>query len=199
MKILQNKNLKNLNTYKLDVTAKYFCVVKNKRQLLEVFDFVKQNKVKYFILGKGANVIFLDKKYDGLVIIIENNYTRWENKNRVWVNAGRIWDNFLDSLQKRAFYSIQSLAGIPGTVGAGVFGNIGAFGQEIKKFVRKVEVLNLKTGKLEIFENKQLDFSYRQSFFKRNKGKYLIWRVQFDFSKKFQNSLKDSQREYFSL
>ena len=76
LKIWKNKNLKNLNTYKLKVKADYYCEVHNKKQLSEVFDFIKRKNIKYFILGRGANVIFLNDKYDGLIIKIINNRTR---------------------------------------------------------------------------------------------------------------------------
>jgi len=90
------------------------------------------------------------------------------------------------------------LAGIPGSVGAGVFGNVGAFGQEIRKFVKKVEVYNLQKNKFEFLDHRDLEFSYRNSFLKQHRNKYIIFNVFFDLSTKFyKNNFMNT--EYFSL
>jgi UDP-N-acetylmuramate dehydrogenase len=109
------------------------------------------------------------------------------------------------------------LSSIPGSVGAGVFGNVGAFGREIKSFVFGVWVFDTKKKEFIFFENKNCNFSYRNSFFKvnseqsagregalgykKNNKNFLIYSVVFDFSKKFQKEMKGfyKEGEYFSL
>ena len=77
MIIERKKNLLGYNFYQIKARAKYFVEVKNKKDFLEVFEWIKENKIKqYFILGEGANTIFVAKKYDGLVIKITNTFTQ---------------------------------------------------------------------------------------------------------------------------
>jgi UDP-N-acetylmuramate dehydrogenase len=67
MKIENNKDLKNLNTLRLTSNSKYFTILEDINQLPLIFDFIKNKKLCYFILGGGSNMI-LPLKYDGFVI-----------------------------------------------------------------------------------------------------------------------------------
>ncbi len=199
MQIIKKKNLKNLNTFKLPVKAKFFFEFKKKEKIPLIFDYLNKEKIKnFFILGSGSNIIFLENSYDGLVIKVANNHTRWLDKNRVQVGAGRELDKFLLNLNKKGFFEIQSLSGIPGSIGAAVFGNVGAFGQEIKNFIETVEVYDIKEKKFKILSNNELNFNYRNSYLKENKNKYLIFSVIFNFSKYFFNKNFNS-KDYTSL
>jgi UDP-N-acetylenolpyruvoylglucosamine reductase len=77
MKIEKNKKLLNYNFYKINAVAENFVELKNKKDFLEVFKYFEKNKIKkFFILGGGANIIFVKEKYDGVVIKISNTFTR---------------------------------------------------------------------------------------------------------------------------
>ena len=202
MEIEKNKNLLDYNFYQIKARAKYFVELKNKKDFLEIFNWIKKNKIKrYFILGEGANTIFVSEKYDGLVIKISNNFLKWKNKNEVEVGAGKNWDRFLATCQRKGFYDIQSMAEIPGSVGAAAFGNIGAFGSEIKKYIKGVWVFDIKKKDFVYLNNEKLDFSYRNSYLKKNRENLVVYSVVFDFSKKFQKEMTEKYKEgeYFSL
>ncbi len=209
----RKKELLFYNSYKIRVEADYFIEVENKKKYADfykLFKFIKkQNIKKYFVLGSGANVIFKNNFYDGIIIKLKSSFMVWESENRVIVDAGSRWDEFLEILQRkserenrRIFYDIQSLSSIPGTVGAGVFGNIGAFGTEIKKYVAGVEYFDIEENKVIYLDDyKKFNFSYRNSFFKINKDKIIILKVVFDFSRKFIKKIEEfyKEDEYFSL
>ena len=207
IKVEKNKDLEKFNFYTLKVKAKYFIEMKNKEDCLEIFEWIKNHKIKkYFILGKGSNIIFKNKFFDGLIIKISNNFLKWESKERktikrVEVGAGKVLDVFLAECQKKNVFDIQSLSSIPGSVGAGVFGNVGAFGTEVKKFVFGVWAFDNKKKEFVFFENKKCGFSYRSSFLKKNKKRFLIYSVVFDFSEKFKKEMKAfyKKEDYFSL
>lgn len=202
MKIEKKKKLKKFNFYNLDVTAKYFVELKKKKDFEEVFSWMDRNDIKKsFIIGEGSNIIFKKDFFDGVVIKISNNFLCWNDKDVVGVGAGKNLDTFLLACQKKDIFEIQSLSSIPGSVGAGVFGNVGAFGTEIKKFIFGVWVFDIFKRKFIFVENRESDFSYRNSFFKKNKNKFLIYSVIFDFSNKFHKEIKFFYKEddYFSL
>jgi UDP-N-acetylmuramate dehydrogenase len=197
-----NKKLVDFNFYRINTVAKYFVELKKKEDFFDVFTWIKKENIKkYCVLGEGANVIFVSKKYDGLVIKISNNFSRWDEKNKVEVGAGKNWDDFLIICQRKGFYDIQSMASIPGSTGAAVFGNIGAFGAEIKKYVAGAWVFDIKKSCFVFLDKKQLNFSYRNSFLKKNRDNFLVYSVLFDFSLKFQKEIKKEYPgdEYFSL
>jgi UDP-N-acetylmuramate dehydrogenase len=79
IKIEKDKDLLKYNSYKINITAKYFVELKiesDYSDIYELFDFIKKEKIKkFFVLGSGANVIFKNNFYDGIIIKLKNNFT----------------------------------------------------------------------------------------------------------------------------
>jgi UDP-N-acetylmuramate dehydrogenase len=117
------------------------------------------------------------------------------------VGAGKNLDTFLRDCHSRGIFDIQSLSSIPGSVGAGAFGNVGAFGKEIKNFISGIFAFDILKKEFVFIENKKCYFSYRDSFFKKNRIRFVVFSVVFDFSKKFQKEMGNfyKEEEYFSL
>ena len=178
IKIQKNKSLKKFNTWKINSRAKYFCEVETEGDFLKVFDFIKKEKIKYFILGGGSNIVFLNDFYDGFIIKIKNNSIKLcDFKKNIEVGAGVILDDLVKSLQQKKIYNMANLTSIPGTVGGAIFGNAGAYGLEMGELVQKVLVFDLKMAKFKEFSQKACNFSYRNSIFKQSNNRYLIYKV----------------------
>lgn len=92
----------------------------------------------------------------------------------ITVDAGVLLSDLVaKSIETGKISGLQSLSGIPGTVGGAVVGNAGAYGHSISEVVEKVEIWN---GKLRRWLTKNdCEFSYRESIFK--KKPYLVLRV----------------------
>jgi UDP-N-acetylmuramate dehydrogenase len=88
----------------------------------------------------------------------------------------------------------ENLVGIPGSVGGAVRGNAGAFGTEVKDIVKTIEVLNVDTEKIEIFDKGKCEFEYRNSFFKNNNN-YIILKATFKFQKTNTDEIKKQMQE----
>ena len=191
--IVTNKDLSEFNSLKIAVNAKYYIECKTDSDIEEAFQFIKKNKIKFLILGEGTNVVFT-KPYDGL--IIKNSFKKEKkiNKNKVKVSSGYNWDRFVRFCIKNSLYGLENLSGIPGTVGAGPIQNIGAYGEEISDYIEHIEVFNLKTGNVEILNNMNCNFDYRDSLFKKHKHLF-IKNVFFKLKEKFiaNNSYQDLQ------
>ena len=192
-KIVTNKNLSKLNSLQISVKAKYYLECKTDSDLEFAFHFIKKNKVKFLVLGEGTNVVFT-KPFEGL--IIKNIFKKEKKiyKNKVKVSSGYNWDRFVRFCIKNSLYGLENLSGIPGTVGAGPIQNIGAYGEEISKYIEHIEVFNLKTGNVEILNNMNCNFDYRDSLFKKHKHLF-IKNVFFKLKEKFiaNNSYQDLQ------
>ncbi len=191
--IVTNKDLSEFNSLQIAVNAKYYKECKTDSDIEEAFQFIKKNKIKFLILGEGTNVVFT-KSYDGL--IIKNSFKKEKkiNKNKVKVSSGYNWDRFVRFCIKNSLYGLENLSGIPGTVGAGPIQNIGAYGEEISDYIEHIEVFNLKTGNVEILNNMNCNFDYRDSLFKKHKHLF-IKNVFFKLKEKFiaNNSYQDLQ------
>ena len=196
-KIVTNKNLRKFNSLQIAIKAKYYIECKTNSDLEIAFHFIRKNKIKFFILGEGTNVVFT-KPYEGL--IIKNLFKKEKKifKNKVKVSSGYNWDKFVTFCIKNSLYGLENLSGIPGTVGAGPIQNIGAYGEEISDYIEHVEVFNFKTGNIEMLNNINCNFEYRDSFFKENKHLF-ITNIFFKLKDKFvaNNSYQDLQAYRF--
>ena len=191
--IVTNKDLSELNSLQIAVNAKYYIECKTDSDIEEAFQFIKKNKIKFLILGEGTNVVFT-KPFEGL--IIKNLFKKEKRiyKNKVKISSGYNWDRFVTFCIKNSLYGLENLSGIPGTVGAGPIQNIGAYGEEISNYIEHIEVFNFKTGNVEILNNMNCNFDYRDSLFKKHKYLF-IKNVFFKLKDKFiaNNSYQDLQ------
>ena len=191
--IITNKDLSKFNSLQIAVKAKYYIECKTDSDIEEAFHFVKKNRIKFLILGEGTNVVFT-KPFEGLVI--KNLFKKEKKiyKNKVKVSSGYNWDRFVTFCIKNSLYGLENLSGIPGTVGAGPIQNIGAYGEEISDYIEHIEVFNFKTGNIEILNNMNCDFDYRNSLFKKHKHLF-IKNIFFKLKDKFiaNNSYQDLQ------
>jgi UDP-N-acetylmuramate dehydrogenase len=184
--ILNNYSLKNHNTFGIAVKAKYFSTFDSVLELKEILKTSLQEE-KFFILGSGSNIL-LTQDFDGFILhnkiegicILEDN----ENDILVEVGAGVVWHDFVMWSVSQELSGVENLALIPGTVGASPVQNIGAYGMEVKDSITKVHTLEVKNKEVKIFSNKDCEFSYRNSTFKKEEEKkFIITKVEFKLSK----------------
>ncbi len=167
----ENFSLKNLNTFGIEATARFFCEVHTVDELKEAL----KTKEKIFILGGGSNILL--NHFDGLVIKMNID------------NAGRNWDDFVMENMEKGNYGLENLSYIPGTVGAAPVQNIGAYGVEASDRIERVHAIHAKTLEERTFLNEECKFAYRTSIFKKEKD-WIITHVDFNFTDKINTSYK---------
>ena len=186
--------LKNYSTIKIGGRAKFFKEVKNLKELKEAIKWAKINNLPFFILGNGSNVLFPDNGFKGLVIKIKNEKVIKIKKNSLVLGAGYLLNNLVQLSVKKGYKNFEWLNGIPGTIGGAVYGNAGAFGFEMKDIVLKVKTINPENLKEKIYLNKDCQFSYRESIFKKNKE--IIWEVEVIKKKGNKKEIKEKSFNY---
>lgn len=165
----ENANMKRYNTYKLDTTCKYLVYVKNVEELVNLVKYLKENNIKYLVLGNGSNVILSKEFYDGVIIKLDklNNVTI--NDNIVTVEAGYSLMKLAKDVLKYNLTGLEFAAGIPGLVGASVAMNAGAYNKDMASVVKEINVID-ENGNIKILTNSELKFAYRDSLLKHNKN-----------------------------
>lgn len=135
------------------------------------------------IIGGGSNVLVSDQGFDGTVIHIANNQAESEvdacSGATLTIGAGENWDEFVRTTISRGFAGLETLSGIPGTVGAAPIQNIGAYGHEVSEFITRVRTYDREAKAVKTFTNSECEFEYRNSIFKRTPGRYIVLSVQF--------------------
>ena len=150
-------------------------VAKTYEELLESVREVWSTGEYWFVLGGGSNVVIADTVPDLHVVKIETTGIERIGQGLLKVQAGENWDHFVAYCVEHGLGGVESLSGIPGTVGAAPVQNIGAYGQEIADVLVRVEFLDYATGELQILEKEQLELSYRDSVLKRSKVGVITW------------------------
>ncbi|EHL30680.1 UDP-N-acetylmuramate dehydrogenase [Legionella drancourtii] len=177
--ILNDIDLTPLNTLHLKSTASHY-VVLNQVEQLDGIRKIISNFSKFFILGGGSNLI-IPTRYQGLVIhnkLRGITITKVGQEQIVTAMAGENWDAFVAYCNTHGAFGLENLSLIPGTVGASPIQNIGAYGVEVKDFIKEVLVYDLQTAKLVILSNNECQFSYRNSFLKNN-SRFIVISVSF--------------------
>ena len=106
------------------------------------------------VIGGGSNMLVSDTPFEGVVVrdarrsigVLDEAAPVEDDGRVVHVNAeaGCNWDDFVDYCVRLGLEGVEGLSGIPGTVGASVVQNIGAYGQEVATSVDSVEVWDRK-------------------------------------------------------
>lgn len=177
----ENISLKKYNTYRIDILAKYMVFPKNTKELIELINFARTNNIKYMILGNGSNVIFNTTYYDGIIIKLDNFNNMSIKGNKVYAEAGCSLIKLAISTINAELSGLEFACGIPGTVGASISMNAGAYNLDISNSLESISVLTPQNEIITLNKNK-LEFSYRDSFLKRNPD-YVVLSANFFLKK----------------
>ncbi|MBQ3021006.1 MAG: UDP-N-acetylmuramate dehydrogenase [Bacilli bacterium] len=170
--LLENVNLKKYNTYKIGGHSKYLIKPYNIKCLKNLIEYLKNNKIKYIVLGKGSNVILPDEDYDGTIILLEKlNKIEIEN-NIVNAESGILLNTFINKLINNNLGGLENLYGIPGTLGGAIVQNAGCYSSEISDYIESITYL--KDNEIKTINKEDCDFSYRDSIFKKDKDIILL-------------------------
>lgn len=161
-KVKVNEPMSKHTTFRVGGNVKVLICPSTIEEMISVIELLKQNQMKYFVIGNGSNLIVSDNGYDGIIIKTTNIKSIKVNNNIIEADCGV----FLSSISKKALDNLLSgvefLSGIPGTIGGAVAMNAGAYSGEVKDIIYYATVLN-ESGKVVKMYKEDLMFSYRNS------------------------------------
>ena len=182
MHVLRAESLKSYNTLALDACASALVRVGSQSCLVDALAWAAAEGLAVVPLGEGSNVV-LAGDIEALVLRLETRGIEVLEDNGdtvlLRVAAGEQWHALVQWSIQQGFFGLENLALIPGTVGAAPIQNVGAYGVEIKDVFAGLTALDRQTGNLVEFDLDTCEFSYRDSLFKRQAGRYVILRVRF--------------------
>ena len=167
-KVLENYNLNEHTTYKVGGKAICAVIPEDEEGLIILLKYLRENSIKYKILGNGSNVIFNNSGYNGVIIKLDSFNSLKIINNKVIVGAGYPLNKLAIRVSRLGFTGLEFAAGIPGTVGGAVYMNAGAYKSDIGYVLTSAKVLT-PDYKIKTMYNKDLDFHYRTSFLQTHK------------------------------
>ncbi len=194
MIIKEQEPLSLHTTFKIGGVADFFIIVETEDDVKNAVIFAEEKKLPVFFLGKGSNTLFSDEGFRG--VVIQNNIKHRvvgledEKTVKMFVGAGEEWDEFVSFCVEKKIYGLENLSLIPGSVGASVVQNIGAYGVEVKDFILRVRVFDCVEKRCKELSREECLFDYRYSVFKTGAGKnFIVLGVHFILYKKWESNV----------
>ncbi|AFN47203.1 UDP-N-acetylmuramate dehydrogenase [Arachnia propionica] len=175
--------LANHTTFRLGGPARRFVEATTEQQLIDTVADCDSRGEPVLVLGGGSNVLIADEGFDGTVVKVATRGVRAEAADcsgaQLEVAAGEVWDDLVARAVAAQWSGMETLSGIPGSVGAVPIQNVGAYGAEVATLIQRVRTWNRAEGAIRTFAAAECGFGYRDSRFKREKGRHLVLRVDF--------------------
>lgn len=165
----QNVSLSNYTTYKVGGIARIIVYPKDVKKLVLLLNKLNDESVKYKVLGYGSNLVFSDKPYEGVIIKLDSFDKVKIDDTIITAGAGVSLIKLSYMALKEGLTGLEFASGIPGTVGGAVFMNAGAYKSDMGYIVSEVKVLSPDLKVITLY-NKDLNYKYRDSFLRHNKG-----------------------------
>ena len=182
-----SESLRDYTSLHLGGPAKNFVHARTEAELIEAVSKADQTGEPLLIIGGGSNVLIGDEGFPGTVVRVETKGNTFQvdacSGGMITVAAGEGWDEFVDWSIENGFVGLETLSGIPGTVGASPIQNIGAYGHEVSETIARVRTWDRKSNSYKTFANSECAFEYRNSLFKQEKDRYVIIEVTFQLEK----------------
>lgn len=162
-------------------------------QMHQLCGYVTVQQLTYEIIGGATNTYFCEGFTRDVVILTRQlNHITFHVDGSFTAECGYGLSKLSRQMVDKGYVGFEGLAGIPGTIGAAVINNSGAFGCEMKDVVWQCQVLSLKDGAMQTLTKEELEFSTRHSSLKGKTG-YCLLSVTFTPPHKSPYTIKELQ------
>ncbi|WP_026581500.1 UDP-N-acetylmuramate dehydrogenase [Bacillus sp. J33] len=167
--IKENEPMANHTTMKIGGPADLFIEPSSIENLGKTMELIRQYKIKWTAIGRGSNLLVLDKGIEGAVIKLGRGMDEMDlNGTELKVGGGYSLVALSTIISKKGLSGLEFASGIPGSVGGAVYMNAGAHGSDISKILTKAHIL-FEDGKMEWLSNEEMEFSYRTSVLQKKR------------------------------
>jgi UDP-N-acetylmuramate dehydrogenase len=139
----------------------------NPESFVQALHIANQSGLETVVIGGGTNLIVADAGFRGIVLKLANQAIGADG-SEVYVEAGAVLQHLVDFTVDRGLHGLETMTGIPGSVGAAIYGNAGAYGHSISEWISEVRFLD--GDAIRTFTNAECEFHYRESIFKHHKA-----------------------------
>ena len=163
LEIKRNYPMKQYTTIKVGGVANQLIYPATLDSFINLLNYLYKNGKNFFVLGAGSNTIIPDKGVKRLIISTRKlkKYSINQNDCTIKAECGVMLSSIMNNSIKLGLKGFGFAAGIPGTVGGGIYMNAGANGGEIKDCVKEVFIWN-KGNEIKI-NREDINFEYRKS------------------------------------
>ncbi len=164
--ISQGTLLSRYTRFGIGGPAEVYAETSDEAAFREAFAIVRSAGAPYALIGDGTNLIVSDSGFSGIVLRLTASGIELEGL-LVQADAGAALQTLVDYCIERGLKGLETMTGIPGSVGAAVYGNAGAYGHSINERIEQVRFFD--GCAVRVFGRAECEFRYRESVFKRRK------------------------------
>ncbi len=185
-KILWNEPMKKHTSFGIGGPALAVMYPEDEFDLSNLLKTAKKKKINIYFTGSGSNILVNDKGFNGFVISLSKSFKKIDIlKNKVFCESGVMMGSFVKKCTSNNLTGMESLIGVPGTVGGAIKMNAGAWGMEISNYIKKIKMMN-SDGEIIELEKNEIEFGYRFSSIKND----LIISSNFEFKNSNPENIK---------
>ena len=130
--------------------------------LAAILKFCSERGVKFFVLGRGSNLLVRDGGFRGVVICLAHpEFSKIEDDGeRLRCGAGARLKNVAVEARRNALCGLEFLEGIPGSIGGALRMNAGAMGSATFEIVESVRLMDF-AGNVRELSPSEMAVEYR--------------------------------------
>ena len=166
LSVLPGALLSRYTRFAIGGPADVYAETSSAEAFIAALHVARESGEAYVVIGGGTNLIVSDEGFRGIVLRFTARRILSAGE-RVVADSGAVLQDLVDFTVERGLKGLETLAGIPGSVGAAIYGNAGAYGHSIAECVRTVRFYDGRD--VLVFDNEACEFHYRESVFKRHK------------------------------
>jgi len=183
-----------LTTFGIGGTAEFFVAVKSPDDLVATASAAAEYRMRYRVLASGSNIVFHDRAFRSLLIQFLGGTLKFDG-DTCTVDAGVSLEKVIKGAIGGGLKGLETLSGIPGSVGGAIVGNAGAYGHSISEVVDRVEIWDGTSRRW--ITAPECQFAYRESVFKAEP--WLILRARLRFTPADARELGRISRDIINL
>ena len=165
-RVLFDEPMSQHTTFRIGGPADVFVMPENYEQIREVLRLCKEEKLPFFVLGNGSNLLVSDSGYRGVIIQMDRNMEEIRlDGEEIHACAGALLSSVAVAARNASLTGFEFAGGIPGTIGGAAVMNAGAYGGELKDVLKEVTVMT-REGEILTIPADKLEMGYRTSIIK---------------------------------
>ena len=192
---IENAPLSDYLTFRVGGPCRVMVFPDSADKIIEVLNYLRSSGIRYYIIGKGSNLLCSDSGFDGVIL----NTTKYDSlcviNDHIICSSGISLSRLCRAALDNSLSGLECEYGIPGSVGGAVYMNAGAYGGEIKDSVFSVTHITAG-GELETVYRNKLDFGYRHSYYS-DKDLFIL-KTEFALNKADREEIRNKMEDLLS-
>ena len=144
--IIFDEPLANHTTFGIGGPAQCVVYPEDQNELSTLLKYAYDNKIPAIFIGSGSNLLVWDEGFNGFVISLRKTFKKLSINphSSIIVQSGVMLGTMVKEAIQKQICGLESLIGVPGTVGGALIMNAGAFGREISTYFEEAKTITLE-------------------------------------------------------